>query len=163
MNVSGLIEHTIQNQVQKTNYPFWCYCFSLVVYIWTPISDCKGRPMKANQPRRLNSRLDKLEEQGVQELLVLVEILSTATFFGDLKRNNCEHAKDGQCGFYFIKNKTENKIPVTSDCRIKDCKNAPPHHHIELSTITCTLCPKWQEQTQTDQTNTNQQSYLLEK
>ena len=90
----------------------------------------------------LNNRIDKIEKQKNQEILTLVEILSNATFFGDLKKANCEYAKEGQCGFFILKGEAKNKIPIATDCRIKDCQDTSFHCHIELSNITCTFCQR---------------------
>jgi hypothetical protein len=86
-------------------------------------------------------RLKKLEAHGFEDALTLVEILSSMTFFGGLKMKKCEYAKEGQCGFFFLKSGAKKKIPITSDCRIKDCKGEPDHCHLELSNVTCALCP----------------------
>ena len=51
----------------------------------------------------LRTRVDKIEEQKNQEILTLVEILSNATFFGEIKKANCEYAKNGQCGYFVLK------------------------------------------------------------
>ena len=91
--------------------------------------------------QELHNRVDRIEEQKNQELLTLVEILSNATFFGGIKKANCDHAKQGQCSFFTIGNAVEKSIPIVSECRIKDCDNGQLHYHIELSNITCSLCP----------------------
>jgi len=88
----------------------------------------------------LNKRIEKLEKQKDQEVLALVEILSSATFFGDLKKITCQYAKDGQCDFFVLKNNAKNRIPIATDCRIRDCQVSSKHSHIELSNITCTFC-----------------------
>jgi hypothetical protein len=88
----------------------------------------------------LNKRLEKMEKQKDQEILALVEILSNATFFGDLKKITCQYAKDGQCSFFVLKNNAKNMIPIVTDCRIRDCQIPSKHRHIELSNITCTFC-----------------------
>ena len=91
--------------------------------------------------QELHDRVDRIEDQKNQEVLTLVEILSNATFFGGLKKANCDHAKQGQCSFFTINNAVEKSIPVVSECRIKDCNDEKLHYHIELSNITCSLCP----------------------
>jgi hypothetical protein len=91
--------------------------------------------------QELHNRVDRIEEQKNQELLTLVEILSNVTFFGGLKKANCDHAKQGQCSFFTIGNAAEKSIPIVSECRIKDCNDKPLHYHIEISNITCSLCP----------------------
>ena len=88
----------------------------------------------------LHKRIDKIEKQKIQEVLTLVEILSTATFFGEIKKANCKYAKNGQCSFFILKSEAKNKIPIATDCRIKHCQESPRHCHIELSNITCALC-----------------------
>jgi hypothetical protein len=95
------------------------------------------------QIEEINVRLDKLEKQGIQDIMSLLEIMSSATFFGEMKRKNCEYAKDGQCGFFFLKKDSKGKLPIAADCRIRDCKDMPGHCHLELSNITCTFCPMW--------------------
>ena len=91
--------------------------------------------------QELHSRVDRIEEQKNQELLTLVEILSNATFFGGIKKANCDHAKQGQCAYFKIDNAVEKSIPIVSECRIKNCNGKEMHYHIELSNITCSLCP----------------------
>ena len=93
-----------------------------------------------NQTEELHLRLDKLEEQHNQEVLALIEILSNASFFGELKKANCQYAINGQCALFILKNDTKNKIPLASECRIKQCAESVKHYHIELSSVTCTLC-----------------------
>jgi hypothetical protein len=91
--------------------------------------------------QELHNRVDRIEEQKNQELLTIIEILSNATFFGGIKKANCDHAKQGQCSYFTISNAVEKSIPIVSECRIKDCKDDQLHYHIELSNITCSLCP----------------------
>jgi len=92
------------------------------------------------QIEELHLRLDKLEKQKDQEVLALVEILSNATFFGELRKANCQYALDGQCALFVLQDDTKNKLPIVSECRIKECAQSAKHFHIELSNITCTLC-----------------------
>jgi hypothetical protein len=99
-----------------------------------------ANPMVTNV-RELRNRVDRIEEQKNQELLTLVEILSNATFFGGIKKANCNHAKQGQCSFFTIDSVVEKSIPIISECQIKDCTIDTLHYHIELSDITCSLCP----------------------
>jgi len=87
-------------------------------------------------------RLNKLEAHGFEDTLTLVEILSSMTFFGGLKMEKCKYAEEGQCGFFFLKNEAKKKIPIAGKCRIKDCKGEPDHCHLELSNVTCALCPE---------------------
>jgi hypothetical protein len=91
--------------------------------------------------QELHDRVDRIEEQKSQEVMTLIEILSNATFFGGLKKANCDHAKQGQCSYFTIDNASEKSIPIVSECRIKDCNDEQLHYHIELSNITCSLCP----------------------
>ena len=93
-----------------------------------------------SQIEEIHLRLHKLEKQKDQEVLALVEILSNATFFGELRKNNCQFAVDGQCALFVLQKYAKNKIPVASECRIKQCSQSTKHFHIELSNITCTLC-----------------------
>lgn len=92
-------------------------------------------------------RLENLEEQNVQNAMSLIEIMSTAAFFGNMKKINCEYAKEGQCSFFFLKKGAKNKLPIATDCRISDCKDVPVHCHLELCNITCTFCPVWTNST----------------
>ena len=85
-------------------------------------------------------RLNNLEAHGFEDTLTLVEILSSITFFGSLKMEKCKYAKEGQCGFFFLKSEAKKKIPLATDCRIKDCKGEPGHCHLELSNVTCAFC-----------------------
>lgn len=90
----------------------------------------------------LQKRIDKIEKQKNQEVLALVEILSNATFFGEIKKANCEFAKNGQCSFFILDCETKNKIPIASECKIKECREPSLHSHIEISNISCTLCQR---------------------
>ncbi len=90
----------------------------------------------------LNKRVDIIERQKKQEVLTLIEILSNATFFGEMRKSSCEHAKNGQCSFYLLEEEVKNKIPIVAECRIKDCEEPSLHYHIEISNISCTLCQK---------------------
>jgi len=94
------------------------------------------------QIEELTQRVDKLEEQNKQEIITLIELLANATFFGETKKSNCEHAKNGQCTFFTVKSEEKYAIPIVTKCRIKDCKEQKRHYHLELSNITCTLCQK---------------------
>ena len=96
----------------------------------------------ATELEELHKRVDKIEKQKNQEVLTLVEILSNATFFGEIKKANCEYAKNGQCSFFILKNEAKNKIPIVAECRIKQCREPSLHCHIELSNISCTLCQR---------------------
>ena len=90
--------------------------------------------------QHLKDRMDKLERQKDDQTLVLVELLSNASFFGEIKKTNCQYAKNGQCGFFIIEGRAEKKIPIVTDCRIDSCPELALHSHIELSSITCSLC-----------------------
>ena len=91
---------------------------------------------------RLSKRVDIIEKQKKQEVLTLVEILSNATFFGEIRKSSCEYSKNGQCSFYLLEEEVKNKIPIVEECRIKDCEEPSLHYHIEISNISCTLCQK---------------------
>ena len=88
----------------------------------------------------LSKRIDKIEKQKTDEVLTLVEILSNATFFGELKQASCGYAKDGQCSFFILTNEAKAKIPIIADCHVKNCEEKTLHSHLELSHITCALC-----------------------
>ena len=90
----------------------------------------------------LHRRVDKIERQKSEEVLALVEILSNATFFGEIKRSNCEYAKDGQCSFFVLEGNEREEIPIASQCRIRECHEPFNHRHIEISNISCTLCQR---------------------
>ena len=90
----------------------------------------------------LHRRVDKIERQNSEEVLALVEILSNATFFGEIKKTNCEYAKDGQCSFFVLDGEERNKMPIISECRIKECQEPYDHSHIEISNISCVLCQR---------------------
>jgi len=90
----------------------------------------------------LHRRVDKIEKQNSEEVLALVEILSNATFFGEIKKSNCEYAKDGQCSFFVLDGEERNKMPIIAECRIKECQEPYLHCHIEISNISCTLCQR---------------------
>jgi hypothetical protein len=93
--------------------------------------------IEINQLHRRIDRIEQLENEGA---LTLVEILANITFFGELKKSQCEHAKNGQCNFFVLMTESKGKIPIASDCRINLCKEDEPHCHLELSNITCALC-----------------------
>ena len=90
----------------------------------------------------LHKRVDKIEMQNKEEVLALVEILSNATFFGEIKKSNCEYAKGGQCSFFVLDGDDKNKMPIITECRIRECHEPYLHCHIELSNISCTLCQR---------------------
>jgi hypothetical protein len=84
----------------------------------------------------------ELEHQNKEGICVLVEILSNLSFFGELKKNQCPYAKDGQCAYFKLESGTKNKLPIVGDCRIRGCEEPECHCHLELSTITCSVCHK---------------------
>jgi hypothetical protein len=88
----------------------------------------------------LSKRIDKIEKQKADEVLTLVEILSNAAFFGEIKKAGCEYAKEGQCSFFILVGEVKDKIPIFSDCRVSQCSETSLHFHLELSNITCALC-----------------------
>ncbi len=88
----------------------------------------------------LNERFDKIEEQRKQEILTLIEILSNVTFFGEMKRENCEFSKNGQCSYFSLRKREKNRLPLISECRVEGCNQSKQHYHLEVSNITCALC-----------------------
>ena len=88
----------------------------------------------------LSKRIDKIEKQKADEVLTLVEILSNAAFFGEIKKAGCEYAKENQCSFFILTAEAKGKIPIVSECRVNQCSEASLHCHLELSNITCALC-----------------------
>jgi hypothetical protein len=88
----------------------------------------------------LDRRINKIEIQKEQEILTLVEILSNAKFFGEIKKSICPNSSNGQCSYFIIKNDDKNTLPIVSNCRIKNCQEETEHGHIEISNITCSLC-----------------------
>ncbi len=102
---------------------------------------------------QLNRRIDKIEELKNEEVLTLVEILSNFTFFGEQKKTQCEHVKNGQCNFFVLMTQAKGKIPIATDCRINLCKNEEPHCHLEVSNITCALCEISKDQRRVSKNN----------
>ena len=98
--------------------------------------------MDSTKLQELNDRIDRLEKRDVQDLLTLLELMSNAYFFGGMKKDNCEYARDGQCGLFYLQHEAKNKVPVATECRITDCKTHD-HCHLETSNVTCTFCPQW--------------------
>lgn len=90
----------------------------------------------------LENKLKLLEKRVMENSLTLLEILSNITYFGDLKMKKCEFASDGQCGYFFLKLDATNKIPIATECKIKDCNNQSKHLHLLLSNVSCAFCPK---------------------
>jgi len=99
--------------------------------------------MSMERLEEFEKRLRKLEKHGFEDALTLVEILGNITFFGNLKMEKCKYAKEGQCGLFFLKSDAKEKIPIATNCRIRDCKGEQVHCHLELSNVTCTFCPEW--------------------
>ena len=91
------------------------------------------------QTSHLEKRLGKLEKHDFENTATLVEILSSVTFFGGMRRDNCGYAKEGQCGFFLLRKDAKKKIPIATDCRIEGCKG-PNHCHLELSNLVCAFC-----------------------
>ncbi len=103
-----------------------------------------GNKLENDELTQLRERLSTLEQQGLDEYITLLEIMSNATFFGDIKRASCEHAKNGQCSYFVLKNEAaKEKLPIATRCRVKDCPTDASHYHIEVSNVSCALCPKW--------------------
>ena len=88
----------------------------------------------------LRKRIDKIEQQKTDEVLTLIEILSNVTFFGEMKQESCGYAKDGQCSYFILTSEAKGRIPVVTNCHVKECRETSLHYHIELSNITCALC-----------------------
>jgi hypothetical protein len=91
----------------------------------------------------LTTRIDKLEKRDVQDFLTLLELMSNAHFFGGMKKTNCEYAKDGQCNLFYLQSDSKSKVPIATECRIHGCIGSRGHCHLEVSNITCTFCPQW--------------------
>ena len=94
------------------------------------------------QLEEFEKRLKLLEKHGIEDSLTLLEILSNITFFGNLKMEKCKYARDGQCGRFFLKLDAAKKIPIATKCRIKGCNGELDHCHLELSNVSCALCPE---------------------
>ena len=89
----------------------------------------------------LEKRIQKLEKHGFEDTLTLIEILANAAYFGNLKMQKCEHAKNGQCSLFLLRTDAKGKIPMVADCRISDCEDKTEHCHFEVSRVTCAFCP----------------------
>jgi|WetSurMetagenome_2_1015567.scaffolds.fasta_scaffold784760_1 hypothetical protein len=94
----------------------------------------------ATEFKKINQRLDALEDGSKDEVAILVEILANMNFFGELKRENCNLAKNGQCEFFMLMKPSKDKIPIANECRIDDCKEPRYHYHLEVSNVTCSFC-----------------------
>ena len=92
------------------------------------------------QLEELEKRLKLLEKHGIEDSLTLLEILSNITFFGNLKKEKCKYAKDGQCERFFLKLDAAKKIPIATKCRIKKCNGELDHLHLEQSNVSCAFC-----------------------
>jgi hypothetical protein len=88
----------------------------------------------------LNKRLTKVEQQKTDEVLTIVEILANFSFFGEIKKSNCGFAKNGQCSYYFLKDESKSRLPISANCRVEECTEYSSHNHIELTNMTCALC-----------------------
>ena len=88
----------------------------------------------------LDRRINKIEIQNEQEILTLIEILSNAKFFGEIKMSTCLNASNGQCSYFIIRNSEKNTLPIVTNCRISNCQEEMGHKHIEISNLTCSLC-----------------------
>jgi len=97
-----------------------------------------------NRLAELEKRLEKLEKHGFEDTLTILEILSNLTFFSGLKMEQCKYAKEGQCRYFFLKNDAKKKIPIATNCRIHNCSSEKNHCHLELSNVTCALCPAYE-------------------
>jgi hypothetical protein len=149
MFINGKIHYGQNNCLQKLALILRTY---FPVYMLNQQLNRRRLQLNAKQLKEINMRLEKLEKQSAQDLMVLLEIMSSATFFGGLKKTNCEYAKEDQCSFFFLKEEAKNKLPIAMDCRIKDCKDIPRHCHLELSNLTCALCPLWRNSQYSDST-----------
>ena len=99
--------------------------------------------MNSTRMEEVLARIDNIEKRKEQEFVTLLEILSNVTFFGGIKKTNCEYANDGQCGLFYLQSEAKNKIPVATECRIPGCVDPHTHCHMEISNVTCAFCPQW--------------------
>ncbi len=100
--------------------------------------------LKTGELTDLKMRVSKLEQRSFDEYVTLLEILSNATFFGDMKKGTCEHAKNGQCTLFVLKKEaTDRKVPVVTKCKVSECEQKSDHYHFDTSNVTCSLCPGW--------------------
>ena len=95
----------------------------------------------ASQVERLKQRVNSIEESNKEEALTIIEILANANFFGQLKKDKCTHAKNGQCTYFIIQRKNKDMLPNISECKIEGCYSQV-HYHLERSNITCCFCQK---------------------
>jgi len=89
----------------------------------------------------LEKRIEAMEKHGFEDTLTLIEILGNAAYFGNLKMEKCEYAKQGQCSLFLLRTDARGKIPMVTDCRIDNCKGEKGHCHLEVSRVTCAFCP----------------------
>ena len=99
--------------------------------------------MNSAQMEELADRIDKLEKRDIEEFLTILEIMSNVTFFGEIKKSNCKHAKHGQCSLFHLECTANKKIPIATECRIPECDANHDHCHLETNNVTCTLCAQW--------------------
>ena len=93
--------------------------------------------------KEFRTRINNLEKRDNEEFLALLEIMSNITFFGGIKKTNCEYAKMEQCSLFHLQNESKSKIPLATECRIPDCDSPHNHCHVEISNVTCAFCPHW--------------------
>ncbi len=93
------------------------------------------------QLEELKTRLAKLEQRDIEELMTILEIMSNVTFFGNMKKGRCKYEKHGQCSRFYLQDDAKNKIPTATKCRIPGCNSAYGHYHLEANNVTCTFCP----------------------
>ena len=127
--------------MRGANAAVFCVDSLLMIYV-NGIMRGKNK-MNADEIKKfegLEKRLKLLEKHGIDDSLTLLEILSNITFFGKLKMEKCEYAKDGQCGRFFLKLDAAKKIPIATKCRIKVCNGNLDHCHLELSNVSCAFC-----------------------
>jgi len=60
---------------------------------------------------KLKIRLAQLEKQSVQDTILLIEIMSSATFFGEMKKSNCKYAKKVNAAFSFSRKRKMLSFP----------------------------------------------------
>jgi hypothetical protein len=94
----------------------------------------------------LLTRIDNLEKRHLQEFVTLLEIMSNVTFFGGIKKTNCKYARNDQCSLFYLQSNAKNKIPLATGCRISECNSPNGHLHLEVSKVTCTFCPHYNNQ-----------------
>jgi hypothetical protein len=98
------------------------------------------------QTEGLITRVDNLEKRHLEEFVTLLEIMSNVTFFGGIKKANCKYARNDQCSLFYLQSGAKNKIPLATECGISDCNFPNGHLHLEVSNVTCTFCPHYNNQ-----------------